>query len=219
MIISILTLFPDLFPPVLNASITGRAQKKDRVTLRYINIRDFAIDAYGSVDDKPYGGGVGMVMRVDVIDKAIQHALTAHSAQRTAHNRTRKVLLDPAGKQFRQSTARRYSRLDHLILVCGHYEGVDVRIHDSIDERISIGPYVLTGGEIPAMVIADSVIRLLPGVLPPDATEYESFSRQYTNEPPQYTRPEIYNGKKVPDILLSGNHDAIRKWRIEQGKK
>lgn len=218
-IISILTLFPDLFPRVLNCSITGRAQKKDLVTLRYINIRDFAIDDYGTVDDKPYGGGVGMIMRVDVVDNAIQHALTTYNLPPTTNHRTRRVLLDPAGKQFRQSTAKRYSKLDHLILVCGHYEGVDARIHDSIDERISVGPYVLTGGEIPAMLITDSVVRLLPGVLPPDATEYESFSKQYDHEPPQYTRPEVYNEKKVPEILLSGNHAAIQQWKREQGRK
>lgn len=211
MIISLLSLFPDIFPPVLNASILGRAQKKGLLDLRYINIRDFAIDSYGTVDDKPYGGGVGMVMRVDVVHKAIQHA--QKSAMSPSIKRSRTILLDPTGKAFRQATARRYATMDHLILVCGHYEGIDARIHRFIDERISIGPYILTGGELPAMVIVDSVGRLLPGVLPPDATTYESHSRLYRHEPPHYTRPVEYQGLPVPEVLRSGDPVRIAEWK------
>lgn len=205
MLISILTLFPDMFPTVVASSIIGRAQKKGLVEIRTINIRSFAVDSYGTVDDRPYGGGVGMVLRVDVLAPAI-------AATRRPGVKERVVLLDPAGKQFHQPTARRYAKLDHLILICGHYEGVDARIHQFIDERLSIGSYVLTGGEIPAMVIADSVTRLLPGVLPPDATVFESHSVHYRHEPPHYTRPATYQGLTVPEVLTSGDPARIQAW-------
>lgn len=213
MLISILTLFPSLFPAVVTSSIIGRAQKKGLVEIRTINIRSFAVDSYGTVDDKPYGGGVGMVLRVDVVHQAIQYAVSSLPTQAGHQSAaSRIILLDPAGKQFRQPTARRYAKLDHLILICGHYEGVDARIHHFIDERLSIGPYVLTGGEIPAMVVADSVIRLIPGVLSPDATAFESHSVHYTHEPPHYTRPANYQGFTVPEVLTAGDPAKIRAW-------
>lgn len=201
MTISILTLFPDMFAGPFDYSIVKRAKEQGIVTMNLINIRDFATDKYKSVDDYPYGGGPGMIMRVDIIDRAIQK------------QKGRIILLDPRGTTFTQQKARELSALDHLVLVCGHYEGVDARVTSLIDETISIGDYVLTGGELPAMVIVDSVIRLLPGVLKKEATASESFSLKIEKEYPQYTRPEEYKGMRVPDVLLSGNHKRIEEWR------
>lgn len=209
MTISILTLFPEMFSGPLDYSIVKRAKEKGIMTINFVNIRDFSTDTYKSVDDHPYGGGVGMILRVDVIDRALR-AL-----------RGKKVLLDPRGDTFTQKKAREYAKLDHLILICGHYEGVDERIKTLVDESISIGDYVLTGGELPAMVITDSVVRLLPGVLKEGVTQSESFSPSLIThhsslplEYPQYTRPEEYQGMRVPDVLLSGNHKKIEEWRI-----
>ncbi len=225
MLITILTLFPEVFQSTFSSSIIGRAQKKSLANIRYINIRDFASDKHGSVDDKPYGGGVGMVMRVDVVAKAIatarynapQPPLKVRGGEGGVIEKV--ILLDPKGKQFNQSKARNYSKLDHLILVCGHYEGIDARISKFVDDTISIGKYVLTGGEIPAMVITDAVTRLIPGVLKPEATTDESFSLLTSHfsppklEYPQYTRPENFRGYHVPKVLLSGNHRKIKEWQ------
>ncbi|MBI4099626.1 tRNA (guanosine(37)-N1)-methyltransferase TrmD, partial [Candidatus Microgenomates bacterium] len=156
------------------------------------------------VDDRPYGGGVGMILRVDVVARALEPFKKAH-----------KILLDPRGTKFTQAKAREFAKLDQLVLICGRYEGVDERVREHlVDESLSIGDYVLTGGEIPAMVVVDAVTRLLPGVLEKsEATEIESFSDGQNLEFPQYTRPEEFNGWKVPEILLSGNHAEIAKWR------
>lgn len=198
-----------MFTGPFDYSIVKRAQEKGLITIHLVNIRDFAGDAYKSVDDHPYGGGVGMVMRVDVIDRALQQ--TIHSKQKTT---TRTVLLDPKGKTFTQAKARELTTIDHLILICGHYEGVDERVRELVDESISIGDYVLTGGELPAMVITDSIVRLLPGVLKEEATSSESFSLGIpTLEYPQYTRPEVYKGMGVPATLLSGDHQKIEHWK------
>ncbi len=173
MIISILTLFPQIFSEVFNFSIIGRAQKRKILSFRYIDIRNFAKDKYKSVDDKPYGGGLGMLMRVDVVEKAISAARLNKSKPKI---KEKVILLDPKGKTFNQSLAKQYSKLDHLILVCGHYEGIDHRINYFIDESISIGDYILTGGEIPAMVLIDSIARLIPKVLlKKEAVIHESF--------------------------------------------
>lgn len=214
--ISILTLFPEMFTGPFDYSIVKRAQEKGLVTLSLVNIRDFATNAYKTVDDHPYGGGVGMVMRVDIIDKALRR--TINSKQKTT---TRVVLLDPKGKTFDQTKARELSKLDHLILICGHYEGVDERVKSLVDQSLSIGDYVLTGGELPAMVITDSIVRLLPGVLKDEATSSESFSIHLPSaifhlpilEYPQYTRPEVYKGMSVPATLLSGDHKKIEHWK------
>ena len=215
MTISFLTLFPDMFAGPFHESIIQRAVKKGAVTIRIINIRDFANDAHKSVDDRPYGGGTGMIMRVDVIDKALQYV-----KQSVQSHTIRTVLLDPAGKKFSHHLARTYATVDHLILIAGHYEGVDARVLTLVDEVVSIGDYILTGGELPAMVIADCVIRLIPGVLSKkDATTNESFEQEGLLEYPQYTRPEEYAHLRVPDILLSGNHRDIALWRKEQAKK
>ncbi len=214
--ISILTLFPDMFVGPFDASIVKRAKEKKLVELSFHNIRDFASDSYKTVDDKPYGGGAGMVMRVDVVDRALAYVRNSYSPKKT-----RTVLLDPQGSPYTQKTAQRLSQIEHLILVCGHYEGIDARIRALVDEELSIGDYVLTGGEIPAMVVVDSIVRLLPGVLKKtEATLVESFSgTPPLLEFPQYTRPAEYKGKSVPTVLLSGNHQDIARWRDEQAVK
>ncbi len=213
--ISILTLFPEIVYSSLNYSILKRAIEKKIVDLTCINIRDFSTDKHKTVDDHPYGGGAGMLMKVDVVDRAIR------SARCSPIKKCREcvILLDPKAKIYTQKKARTLSRYDHLILLCGHYEGIDERIRRIVDQILSIGEYVLTGGEIAAMVITDSVVRLLPGVLQkPEATHFESYTESLL-EYPQYTRPEIYNGLKVPEVLLSGNHQKISVWRKNQAIK
>lgn len=212
--IDILTLFPEVFSSIFSASIIKRAQDQKIVNLRTLNIRNWGEGKHKKVDDKSYGGGVGMILRVDILDKAIGFA------KKTVQAKTcRIILLDPKGKQFTQNHARNLSQYDHLILVCGHYEGVDERIKKFVDESISIGPYVLTGGEIPAMVISETVIRLLPGVLiKPKALEEESFSEDQL-EYPQYTIPQEYKGHSVPKVLLGGNYAQIQNWRAERKKR
>lgn len=206
--ISILTLFPEMMKGPFDHSIIKRAVEKKLVEIEYVNIRDFGIGKHKIVDDKPYGGGVGMVLRIDVIDKALQNVKCQE----------RIILLDPRGEKFTQQKAEELAKLDHLILICGHYEGVDERVKNLIDESISIGNYVLTGGELPAMVIVDSVVRLIPGVLAkPQATALESFSKRGYLEHPQYTRPRSFKGWEVPEILLSGNHRKIEEWKSEKG--
>lgn len=211
--ISVITLFPQMFEQVFSQSIIKRAHSKNHVSLSYVPLRQFATDAYGSVDDRPYGGGHGMVLRVDIVDKAIQ--FTKNSMQ-APHAHT--VLLDASGTPYKQKIAQTLSSRDSMILVCGHYEGVDARVFSLVDECISIGDYVLTGGEIPAMVLIDSVVRLLPGVLSKEiATKDESFSaEEKLLEYPQYTRPDQYKSMKVPGVLLGGNHKEIAKWRKEK---
>lgn len=210
--VSILTLFPQMFVGPLDYSIVKRAKDKGIINIHFINPRDFATDKYKSVDNHPYGGGLGMILRVDIMDKAIQ------KAKAVALGKTRVILLDPRGPTYTQRKANDLTTYDHLILICGHYEGFDERIRSLIDEEISVGDYILTGGELPAMMIIDSVTRLLPGVLThPEGTKEESFSEIL--EHPQYTRPEEYKGMKVPDILSSGDHKKIHMWKKEQAIK
>lgn len=227
--ISIITLFPEVFEPILNSSILKRAQDKKKVEFALVNLRDFGCGKHQIVDDRPYGGGAGMVLKADILAKALESIVNLKT--KTKKDKTKKslktkiVLTSAAGKPYQQEKARQFLKLDHLIIICGHYEGIDQRFIDLyVDEEISIGDYVLTGGEIPAMVIADSVVRLIPEVLKkPTATIDESFSnytlnsKQYTLlEYPHYTRPESFAGKKVPSVLLSGNHAQIAKWRMEK---
>lgn len=224
--INILTLFPEMFVGPFSESIIKRAQEKGSAEIQLINIRDFGQGPHRIVDDKPYGGGIGMVMKVNVIDKAIQSVKQPQLSSSTQ----RVILLDPRGKQFKQAIAQEYSKLKHLILLCAHYEGIDERVRNLVDETLSIGDFVVTGGEIPAMLVTDAVVRLVEGVLKDDATSNESFSipvskkssttnhKPITNDPmlleyPQYTTPQEYNGIRVPDVLLSGNHKEIEKWR------
>ena len=200
-----------MFVGPFDFSIIKRAQDKRIVDIKILDIREWATDKYKSVDDKPYGGGAGMIMRVDIIDKAISSI---------KHLGSRIILLDAGGKKFNQKMAQDLSHDEHLIIICGHYEGVDHRVHEHIaDEVISIGDYVLSGGEIPAMVLIDSVVRLLPGALGNEKSlEEESFTenRLSNTEYSQYTRPEEYKSWKVPEILLSGDHAKIKKWRAEK---
>jgi len=210
-------------------SIIKRAVEKKIVEIEIVNLRDFAIDDYGTVDDRPYGGGTGMVIRIDVIYKALADVIarseTTKQSQkkrllRFARNDSRRVILtSPKGKQFNQKKAQEFSKLDHLIIVAGHYEGVDERVLDYIDEEVSMGDFVLTGGEIVAAAITDSVVRLLPGVLKKDeATKSESFNINSKKllEYPQYTRPKSFKGLKVPKVLQGGNHKEIEKWRLKK---
>lgn len=213
--ITILTLFPEMLAGPFDHSIIRNAKEKNLVKIKIVNIRDFGIGKHKVVDDKPYGGGVGMVMRVDVLDEAIKSVRDSSFSK----EEEKVVLLDPRGKVFNQEFAREFSKLKHLVLVCGHYEGFDERIRGLIDQTISIGDYVLTGGEIPAIVITDSVTRLVGGVLKEDATLHESFSDSSLLEYPQYTRPRNYNGKLVPEVLVSGDHKQIEEWKIEKAEK
>lgn len=214
--ISILTLFPEVITNSLH-SIVKRAIDQKILKLNPINIRDFAKDKYKSVDDHPYGGGVGMILKCQPIFDAVASCRAGLPAGRQG----RIILLDPTGKKYTQKEAYRLSKYKHIILIAGHYEGVDQRIKDHLsDEVISIGDYILTGGEIPALVIIDSITRLLPGVLKKEATANESFSgKENLLEYPQYTRPQDFNGHKVPKILLSGNHKEIQKWRERKSRK
>lgn len=215
MIIDILTLFPEMFRGPFDESIIKRAQNNGLVEIKIHNLRQWAKDKHKTVDDHPYGGGAGMVMMVEPIYQALQDIKS-----RVMSHESRTILLDPGGKPFNQKKAQELSKVEHLILIAGHYEGVDNRIREHlIDEEISIGDYVLTGGELPAMVVVDSVVRLIPGVLEkPEATQLESFTDNLL-EHPQYTRPEGFRGWKVPEILLSGDHKKIEKWRLQKAQE
>jgi tRNA (guanine37-N1)-methyltransferase len=208
--ISILTLFPEMFTGPFDASIIKRAKEKNLIEINFINIRDFGIGKHKMVDDTTYGGGEGMVLRVDVLHKAIEKA----KDKKLKSGEEKVVLLGAHGKTFNQEKAQEFSKLKHLILICGHYEGFDERIKSFIDEEVSIGDYILTGGEIPAMLITDSVIRLVKGVIKEGSTITESFSPYL--EYPQYTKPQTYKDLSVPEILLSGDHKKIAQWRKEK---
>ncbi|MCX6725273.1 MAG: tRNA (guanosine(37)-N1)-methyltransferase TrmD [Candidatus Saccharibacteria bacterium] len=213
--IQIITLFPDMFPGVFNASMLWKAQDRKLVEISYIDLRQFGHGPRKQVDDTPYGGGDGMLLKVDPIVEAIELA--------KKNDPTAVVILPtPRGKTYKQSDSKRLAAAQNgLIFVCGRYEGYDERVTNWVDEQFSIGNYVLTGGELPTMVIADSVIRLIPGVLGGEnSVEFESFQQDDNNiEFPQYTRPEEFRGLKVPDVLLSGHHAEIEKWRIQESSK
>lgn len=210
--ISILSLFPQMFQGPFDYSIIKLAKEKKLVEINFIDIRDFGIGKHKTVDDKPYGGGIGMIIKVDVLKKAIEQTID----KKLKKNEQKIILLSASGKTYNQNLAKSFSKLKHLIIICGHYEGVDGRIKKYIDLEISVGDFVLTGGEIPAMLIADSVVRLIDGVLKIGATENESFSKKMLLEHPQYTRPTEFEGKSVPKILLSGNHQKIQDWKDKE---
>jgi len=209
--IDILTLFPEMFAPVLGTSIPKRAAGKGLVEYHLTNIRDFAFDSHQSVDDKPFGGGPGMVLMCQTLFDAVETVEKQDSRPAT------RVLLTPQGRRFDQATAEELAQRDRLLLIAGHYEGFDQRIVDGLRPlELSIGDYVLSGGELAAMVIVDCVVRLLPGVLgAADGAADETFADGLI-EHPQYTRPREFRGMSVPDVLLGGNHAAIAKWRLEQ---
>ena len=205
--ITVLTLFPEMFS-ALQKSIIGRAQYEGKLTIETVNIRDYTEDKHLKCDDYPFGGGAGMVMTAQPIGSAVEALDPDHKARR--------IYLSPKGKRFCQEKVYELSALEHILLLCGHYEGVDQRAIDLFfDEEISIGDYVLTGGELPAMVVADAVVRYADGVLSPESLVDESFSENLL-EYPQYTRPVEYRGQRVPEILLSGDHAKIDSWRREQ---
>lgn len=212
--VQIICLFPEMFEGVLNTSMMLKAQKEQIVSFELINLRDFGIGPRSQVDDTPYGGGDGMLLRPEPIFAAIEHAKKANPSARV-------VLPTPRGELWKQAKAKDWSQDEKgLIFVCARYEGYDERITEVIDEQVRVGDYVLTGGELPAMTIVDSVVRLMPGVLGGETSaEIESFSDPDMLEYPQYTRPEEFRGLKVPPVLLSGHHAEIEKWRSQQAKK
>lgn len=208
--IDFVTLFPGMFPSVMDASMMARAQEKGLVSWGCVNPRDFTEDKHHKVDDRPFGGGPGMLMMAEPLDKAIKSIKKKGS---------KTILLSPQGKTFNDKTALRLSREKHLILVCGHYEGVDERAAELFDEELSVGDYVLTGGELPAMLVADAVARLVPGVLKKeDAAVSESFTDGLLDFP-QYTRPRVWKGREVPEVLFSGDHAKIAQWRRDAAAK
>lgn len=218
----LLTIFPSIFDSYLNESILKRAQEKKIVKFQIHNLRDWTSDKHKSVDDTPYGGGAGMLMKIEPLYQALQ---TIKKLNKKIKPTKRKIiLLSAAGKKWHQALAQRYSKLEEIIFVCGRYEGVDARLKKFVDEEISVGDYVLTGGELPALTIIDSITRLLPGVLGNTVSIIEeSHSTEGIIEYPQYTRPEIFMaGRKkypVPKILLSGDHQKIKEWQINKQKK
>jgi len=215
--IDIITIFPKMFAPVLNESIIKRAQGKRKVQIYIHNLRDYSTDKHKKIDDRPFGGGAGMVMRPEPIFSAVE---TLKSKTKDLIPKTKVILLTPQGKTLTQRLAKKLSKYKHLILICGHYEGIDERVRRYlVDEEVSIGDYVLTGGELPAMVLADCLIRLLPGVLgDKNSLNFESFEGNLL-EYPQYTRPAEFKGLPVPKELLSGNHKKIEIWRKKEALK
>lgn len=209
----VLTLFPEMIEQGLNTSILGRAREKNLITLQTTNIRDFSTNKHLKVDDYPYGGGAGMVMQAEPVYKAYEHVKEQVGSEKPL----RVIYLTPQGKVFTQAVAEELAKEENLVFLCGHYEGIDERVLDRIvTDHVSIGDYVLTGGELPSMVMMDAISRLVPGVLNNDVSaEIESFHDNLL-EYPQYTRPEEFMGEKVPEVLLSGHHGNIDKWRREQ---
>ena len=209
--IDVLTLFPELFPGPLGTSVVGRAAERQLATVATVNIRDFAADRRGTVDEKPYGGGPGMLMMVEPLTLALESVRRPGSVV---------VMTTPRGERFDQRTAREFAGCGHLILVAGHYEGVDERfLASQVDREVSIGDFVISNGNLAAMVIADAVIRLLPGVLGDDASSCEESHSEGLLEYPQYTRPEEFRGMRVPEILLSGDHGRTARWRRAEAER
>ena len=212
--IDIMTLFPEMCEAVVSESIIGRARKAEKVQIVCTNIRDFAGNKHNKVDDMPYGGGMGMIMAASPIYNCYK------SLYNEGEEKPHLIYLSPKGKTFTQKRAVELSKLDRIVLLCGHYEGIDERvIEEIVDEEISIGDFVLTGGELPALTVADAVCRMLPGVLSDDICFEEESHFAGLLEYPQYTRPAVWNGKEVPEVLLSGNHAKIAEWRKEMSIK
>lgn len=226
--IDVITLFPKMFISPFEESIIKRAIDKHLIEIKTNNLREWAVDAYGSVDDRPFGGDVGMLIRPEPVYNGLKHILNNDPFEKRDLSKTRIIMTSARGKKFNQAKAEELSKLEHLMILSGHYEGFDQRISDyMVDEELSIGDYVLTGGELPAMVIIDAVSRLVPGVLGKDeSNKIESWSETEIDgqkiriiEYPQYTRPREFMGKTVPEVLLSGDTKKIRQWQLEQIKK
>ena len=204
--IDVLTLFPEMFECLISTSIIKRAILNKKVTINLVNIRDYSEYNNNQVDDTPFGGGNGMVLMCDPVFKALESVKTDESYT---------IIMTPRGNIYKQDTAKKYKEIKHLIIICGHYEGFDERIYNLVDEEISIGDFILTGGEIPAMSVIDSVVRLIPGVITEGSLESESFENNLLDYP-VYTKPRIYNGMEVPVVLLSGNHSKIKEYREKE---
>ncbi len=205
--VKILTLFPDVFPGVLASSISGKALKAGTLSIEAINIRDYATDKHKTVDDTPFGGGAGMVMKPDVIASAI----------RSNHKTGKLIYLTPRGKTFNQAMAYELANENNLTILCGHYEGIDERILDTFDiEEISVGDFILSGGEVASLLMLDAIIRLIPGVIGKEESHLEDSYSSGLLEYPQYTKPSVWEDKQIPEILLSGHHENIKKWRHEK---
>lgn len=218
----ILTIFPDIFSSYINEAILKRAQNKKKISFKIHNLRDWTTDNHRTVDDAPYGGGAGMLMKIEPLYKALKDIKKSSAKIPAAKKKI--ILLSASGKKWTQSLAQKYSKLSNIIFICGRYEGVDARLSNFIDEEISVGDYVLTGGELPALTIIDSITRLIPGVLGnQESVVEESHSENGFGEYPQYTRPEVFKAGskkyKVPEILLSGDHKKINEWRKKNQKK
>lgn len=213
----ILTLFPDLVHSYASESILGRAQKKAFISISAHNFRAWTLDKHNHVDDHPYGGGPGMVLQVEPIYRCLESMKLVKKGKKVKKKGTKILIMDPAGKKFDQKMAEKFSKLDRLVFICGRYEGFDERIYKFVDEKISVGDYVLAGGELPALTIVESVSRLIPGVLG-NAESIKEETHTKGTEYPQYTRPENFIGMKVPKILLSGDHKKIEEWRKSKSK-
>lgn len=212
--IDVITIFPELVETYFNESILKRARKKGVLDLRVYDLRDATTGRHHTVDDRPFGGGPGMILKVEPIVKTLEKVLGSAADRKKRLKTTKVYTMDPSGVQFSQAVARKLAKLKHIVLVCGRYEGIDARVDSWIDGKISIGPYVLTGGEIPAVIIADVVSRMVPGVLGhADSAKEETDIEAGFVEYPQYTRPEVFRRKRVPKVLLSGDHKKIAEWR------
>jgi len=214
----VLTLFPDIIYNYSESSILGRAQKNNLINIESHNFRDFTLDKQKHVDDKPYGGGPGMVLQVEPIYRTLESLNLVKDGKKVKDKKTKILVMDPDGKKFDQQMAKKFSKLERLVFICGRYEGFDERVYKFADERVSVGEYVLAGGELPALIITEAVARLLPGVLGNNQSIVEETFSGQNPEYPQYTRPENFLGFKVPKILLSGNHENIKKWRKNSQK-
>lgn len=204
--IKILTIFPDFYQEFIKSSIVGRAISRGLVKIELVNIRDYSLDKNHRVDDHPIGGGAGLIMRLE----PLMDCLKANTSDKTY-----KILMGPTGHPYTQKDAKRLSKMSEICLICGHYEGIDSRFNDYVDEEISLGDFILTGGEIPAMAITDSIVRLLKGAIADESTQEESFNGSIL-EYPQYTYPDVYDGKKIPEILYCGNHQVIQEYRRKE---
>jgi tRNA (guanine37-N1)-methyltransferase len=210
--IAIVTLFPNMFEPILGSSMMWKAQKEDFVEFEVVDLRKYGLGPRSQVDDTPYGGGAGMVLKPEPVYEAVD-------ALKSKMPNAKVIMTTPRGVAFNQTSAKKLSKLDNIIILCGHYEGFDERIMELVDAEISVGDYVLTGGELPAMTIADAIVRLIPGVLGGSQSQHDESFSQGLLEYPQYTRPEEYRGIKVPEVLLSGNHSKIHIWRKSEAVK
>ena len=207
--ITILSLFPEMINPIFNTSILKRALEKELIEFEIVNFRDFSTNKHKTVDDTPYGGGSGMVLSVEPIYFALE----------SINTKSHKILLTPQGSTFNQKKAKDLVEFDHLVFICGHYEGFDERVREFVDEELSLGDFVMTGGEIAAIAMVDAIVRLIPGVLgSKESYENDSFFNDYLDFP-QYTKPRDFMGHKVPDVLVSGDHEKIAKWRKEMQEK